>query len=290
MGRAIVGGIVVGGIYGLIALAIVLVYRGARVLNLATIEIGVLAVYVAWALVERAGAPWIAGAAAGIATGALVGLAFERLVVSRMIEASRLAVAVATIGLGAFLIAFELKIWTGSIRFLGPPIEGLGPKIFGTHVSPTEIVSLVVVAAIGLGLTSFLRRTDFGLAVLASADDPDATRMVGVRLWRVTAFTWTVSGALAAVAMLLVEPSIGAFGPGVMSSLFVPALAAALVGGLTSPSGAFAGGIAVGLIDQLVRYWFIDSAVPGVNTIAIFAAILAVLLVRPQGLLGKARA
>ncbi|MGH2830932.1 MAG: branched-chain amino acid ABC transporter permease [Actinomycetota bacterium] len=290
MGRAIVSGIVVGGIYGLIALGIVLVHKGSRVLNLATVEIGVLAVYVAWTLIDRAGVPWALGALAGVATGAAVGFLFDRLVVRHMVEASRLAVAVATIGLGALIVAFELKVWTGSIRFLGPPVAGLGPKILGQYVSPTQIISLLVVATIGLGLTTFLRRTDFGLGVLAAAQDPIATRLVGVRLWRVSAFTWTVAGALSAIAMLLVEPSLGAFGPGVLSSLFVPGLAAALLGGLSSLSGAFAGGIAVGLIDQLVRYLFIDSAIPGVNTIAIFASILAVLMFRPQGLLGRAPA
>lgn len=291
MGRALVSGVVVGGIYGLIALAIVLVYRGSRVLNLATIEVGTLGVFLAWALIEKANMPWIAGATAGVAAAALVSFAFERLVVARMVDATRLTVAVATIGLGALLIAFEYKVWTASPRFLRHPIEGLGPKILGVHVSPTQILSLVIVAAVGFGLAWFLRRTDFGLGVLAAAQDPVATQMVGVRLWKVSAFTWTLAGALSAIAMLLVEPSIGGFAAGSLNGLFVPSLAAALVGGLRNPSGAFAGGIVMGLIDQVVRLWFVNIQwIPGAGTLAIFAAMLLVLLIRPDGILGKARA
>ncbi|HEX9696881.1 MAG TPA: branched-chain amino acid ABC transporter permease [Actinomycetota bacterium] len=291
MGRALISGIVVGGIYGLIALGIVLVYRGSRVLNLAAIETGTLGVFVAWALIERAGMPWMVGALAGIAAAALVSFAFERLVVARMVDASRLTVAVATIGLGALLIAFEIKVWTASPRFLSHPIKGLGPEILGVNVSPTQILSLIIVAALGFGLAWFLRRTDFGLGVLAAAQDPVATQMVGVRLWKVSAFTWTLAGALSAIAMLLVEPSIGGFAAGTLNGLFVPSLAAALVGGLTNPSGAFVGGIAMGLIDQVVRLWFIDITwLPGAGTMAIFAAMLLVLMLRPQGLMGKARA
>lgn len=291
MGRALVSGVVVGGIYGLIALAIVLVYRGSRVLNLATIEIGTLGVFLAWALIEELNMPWVAGAAAGVAAAALVSFAFERLVVARMVDATRLTVAVATIGLGALLIAFEIKVWTASPRFLRHPIDGLGPQILGVHVSPTQIVSLLIVAAVGFGLAWFLRRTDFGLGVLAAAQDPVATQMVGVRLWKVSAFTWTLAGALSAMAMLLVEPSIGGFAAGSLNGLFVPSLAAALVGGLRNPSGAFLGGIVMGLIDQVVRLWFVDITwMPGAGTMAIFAAMLLVLLVRPDGILGKARA
>lgn len=290
MGRAIVSGIVQGGIYGLIALGIVLVYRGSRVLNLATIEIGALAVYLTWTLVDRE-IPWTVAALAGVLAAALVSFAFERLVVSHMVEASRLAVAVATIGLGAFLIAFEIKAWTASPRFLAAPINGLGPSILGQNVSPTQIVSLLIVIVVGFGLSRFLKSTDFGLGVLAAAQDPVAARMVGVPLWKVSAFTWTVSGALAALAMVLIAPSIGGFAPGSLSgSLFVPSLAAALLGGLSNPSGAFAGGVAMGLLDQVVGLWFLNLPVPGASTAAVFLAMLLVLLLRPEGLMAKARA
>lgn len=283
IGQVLVNGVVVGAIYGLLALGIVLVYKGSRVLNFAQPELGTFAVYITWTLVEQ-DLPWVAAAAGGIVAAAAASLAFERLVVARMTEAPRLSVAVATVGMMLFLIAVEAKIWGSSPKFLPGPVSGRGPEILGVFVSPTQQIALVAAAAVGLGLTAFLRRTDFGLGVLAAAQDPQAVRLMGVRLSRVSAFTWTTAGVLGALAGLLIEPTIGAFQFGFMTSLFVPALAAALIGGLTNLTGAFVGGLAVGLVDQAVRFGFGGSGIPGLSTVVIFALILALLLLRPQGL------
>lgn len=286
--QAIVSGVVVGGIYGLLALGIVLVYKGSRVLNFAQAELGTFSLFVAWGLVEDRGWPWPVGAAGAIIAAGGISFLFERLAVARMVDATRLAVAVATIGLALLLLGLEIKLWGPSPKYLSPPVEGQGPNIAGVYVSPTQIIALVVAAAIGLGLTTFLRRTDFGLGVLAAAQDPTTTRLVGVPLWRVSAFTWVSAGVLGAIAALLVEPSIGLFAPGFMTTLFVPALAAALIGGLTSLPGAFVGGLVVGIIDQVVQWRFITSTIPGISTIVIFGLIVGILIVRPQGLVRSA--
>ncbi len=291
MGSALVSGIIVGGIYGLIAIGIVLVYKGSRVLNFAQGEIGTIALYIAWWVIEVARWPWVLGALAGIATSMALSFVFERLVVSRMVEATRLAVAVATVGFALLLVALEFKLWGASPKFLTAPIEGQGPKILGFFVQPTQIVALVAVAVIGLGLTRFLRTTDFGLGVLAAAQDPVSTRLVGVRFARVSAFTWVTAGALSAIAALLITPTLGAFAPNhITASFFVPALAAALVGGLTSLTGAFFGGLIVGVITEEIRFFFVASTIPGIPTIAIFALVLLVLLLRPQGLFARGTA
>ena len=290
MGQALVSGVVVGGIYGLLAVGIVLVYKGARIVNFAQAEIGTLCLFVAYYVVderEGLGLPWVLGAIAALVVGGLISFAFERVVVRRMFGADRLSVAVATIGLLLLLVAFQLKFFGSGPRFLAGPITGLGPKILGIFVSPTQILALLSAVVIGVGLTAFLQRTDFGLGVLAAAEDANAARLVGVPLGRVSAFSWTIAGVLSVIAALLVEPTLGIFFPGVMTLLFVPALAAALLGGLTSIAGAFVGGLVIGLVDQVVGYLFLGSAVPAVPMIAIFTLIMVVLLVRPQGVLAR---
>ena len=284
MGQVLVSGVVVGAIYGLLALGIVLVYKGSRVLNFAQPEIGTFALFVTWSLVE-AGWTWIAAAGVGVAAAAAVSFAFERLVVSRMTDSPRLTVAVATVGMMLLLLAIEAKAWGSSPKFLPGPVTGTSWRILGVNVSPTQVIALVAAAVIGLGLTAFLRRTDFGLGVLAAAQDPEAVRLMGVRLARVSAFTWTVAGVLGAVAALLIEPTLGAFTVGFTTTLFVPALAAALIGGLTNLTGAFVGGIVVGIIDQGINKLFVASTIPGIDNVVVFALIVAVLLWRPQGLL-----
>jgi branched-chain amino acid transport system permease protein len=290
MGETIVIGLANGGIYGLLALGIVLVYKGSRVLNFAQGEMGNLALYVAWVLVEKAHQPWIVGAIVAIAAIAGLGLAFERVVVRPLIEAPRLTVTVATIGLLLLITGLELKLWGTSPEILRAPIDGNGPKILGFFVSPTRMLAMGALIAIGAGLAVFLRRTDFGLGVLAASQDSVATRLMGVPLARVSAFTWVVAGALGALAALLIEPSIGVFAPGVMTALFVRGLAAALLGGLTSLPGAFAGGLAIGVIESVVGRAFVQSTFPGVQTVGLMLVIIAVLLFRPQGILGRARA
>lgn len=287
MGPALVGGVVAGAIYGLLAVGIVLVYKGSRVLNFAQGELGTFALFVAWWAIDRRGMPWPAGAALGLVCGIAIALVFERLVVRRMVDATRLAVAVATVGLFLFLIAAEAFIFSEALLVLPSPIRGLGPRILGFHVSPMSILSIVAVAVIALGLGAFLRRTDFGLGVLAASQDPTMVRLVGVRLSRVSAFTWGLAGALGAIAALLIEPTIGAFAPGFMTQFFVRGLAAALVGGLVSLPGAFVGGIAVGIVEAFVGQLFIGSGVPGIRTVTVIALIVIVLLVRPAGIFGR---
>jgi branched-chain amino acid transport system permease protein len=100
----------------------------------------------------------------------------------------------------------------------------------------------VLALVLGFGLQAALRRTDFGLGILAAAQDPAAVRLVGVPLSRISLTIWGAGAALAALASLLVEPTVGVFGPGYASELYVVGLAAAVVGGLNSLPGAVVAG------------------------------------------------
>lgn len=287
MGQVLIFGLIAGGIYGLFAVGVVLVYRGSGAINFAQGEIGTLSLFLAWYLITDRGYPWLVGAVAAIALATGVGWAFERVVVRPMIDASRVAVAVATVGLLGLLLAVELRLFSDSPRAIGGPIGGLGVKVAGVFVSPTQILSLVVTVAVAAGLAALLKRTDFGLGVLAAAEDPVAVRLVGVPLARVSGFIWAAGAGTAALAALLIEPTIGVFVPGFASELFLRGLAAAVVGGLRSLQGAFVGGLVVGLIEAGAGRWAGDLSLPGVRVLSVFLLILGVLLFRPQGLLGQ---
>lgn len=289
MGATLVLGLIAGGIYGLLAVGIVLVYRGSGALNFAQGEIGTFALYVAWFLVTENDLPWMVGALAAIAVAALIGAGFERLVVRRMVEATRLSVAVATVGLLSFLIAVEFRFFTGTPRQLQGPISGTGVQILGVFVSPTQLLSLVVTIAVGVGLAAMLKRTDFGLGVLAAAQDPAAVRLVGVPLNRVSAFVWGSGAAVSALAALLIVPTVGVFAPGFATELFLRGLAAAVIGGLLSLPGAFVGGLVIGLLEVGASDLFADTGLPGIKTLTVFIVLLVVLLARPQGLLAGLR-
>lgn len=284
MGQTLIAGLAAGGIYGILALGIVIVYRGSKVLNFAQAEMGTFGVYVAWWLIAEQGQPWLVGALAAVVVVGAMSYGFERFVVRQMTDAPRVTVAVASVGLLLFLIAVEVKIWGSSPQFLGPPVAGRALRLLGYNVSWTQVIAMVLAAAVGLGLNAFLRRTDFGLGVLAAAQDPVATRMQGISYGRVSAFTWVMAGVLGTLAVLLIEPTIGSFYAGHFSvganAVFIPALAAALIGRLDNLTHAFLGGLAVGIVQQGVQRQFVDSTVPGIATAAVFVIVIGALLLR----------
>ena len=286
---ALVVGLVQGGTFALIALGLVLCYRGTRVLNFAQAEIGAASLFIAWIVVGAWHKPYWMGALAAIVFAVLVGLTFERLIVRPMAAASRLTVAVGTIGLFGFLVAAEAYLNGPTPRFLPPPIRG-SIDIAGVAVSYTQLLTFGVIALIAGGLTAFLRRTDFGLGVLASAQDATAARLVGIPQAAVSMFTWGVASALSALAALLIAPTITYFGPNAIGpQLFIGGLASALLGGLTSLSGAIAGGLVVGVLASEATQ-IAPNGVAGIYTVVLFAIVVGVLLIRPQGLLGRAPA
>lgn len=290
MGQTLVIGCITGGIYALLAAGIVLVYKGSRVLNFAQAEIGTMALYVASSFVfSHSGAPYIVGAIVAVGFATLTALAFERIAVRRMTAAPRVTVAVATIGLLSVALGVESVIFGPSPRIIPAPVQGLGLNIAGVFVSPAQQISIVIVAVIAIALTAFLRYTDFGLGVLAAAQDPTAARLMGVSAKRVSMFVWGTAGALSAIAALLIIPTIGTLSPGASAGLFLGGLTAALVGGLESLPGAFVGGILVGIVEAGIKQMGISFkwGFHGVETIALFSLITLVLLLRPGGIVGK---
>lgn len=285
--QPIVLGLISGSIYALIALGIALVYKSSRVLNFAQAEVGTLTLYATWAVTVRAHQPWILGALASIVGATLIGLVFERLVVRPMLTASRVTVAVATIGLFSLMLAIEAEFFAGTIYILPPPIASGGVSIAGVYVNANQWLALGVVAVVAAALAAFLRFTDFGLAVLASADDPVAAQLMGAPRGRISAFIWGTAGALSALAVLLIEPTVGALAPGAFNGLFIGGLTAALVGGLSSLPGAFVGGLAVGIAEAEVKAHLNFQSFPSFNVTVMLLIVLAVLLLRPQGLLGS---
>jgi branched-chain amino acid transport system permease protein len=285
--QTIVVGLIAGTIYALLAAGITLVYKATRAVNFAQAEIGTLALYMTWWVSGKHGQPWWVGALAALAVGIAVALAFDRFVMRHLVTASQITKTVATIGLLGLLTGLEARWFAGSAKVFPPPLTHGGFTVAGVLISPTQMLAVIVVAAVAFALAIFLRGTRFGLAILASADDPVAAQLMGVPRAKVSAVTWAIAGALSVIACLLIEPTVGVLSPAAFSTLFIYGLTAALLGGLTSLPGAFAGGLLVGLAQaEVVEHFVQYTAVPGPENLAMLVIVLAVLLARPQGLLG----
>ncbi len=280
MAQVLVLGLISGGIYALFALGVVMVHRGTGVLTFANGEIGTAALFLGAVLVNRAHVPFVVAAVLAVSLAVALGCLFEVLVVRNMAAGDPVAVAVATVGLGLFLLALEFQIFGASPETLAGPFQGNGVSIAGVIVTPLQIFGLLLALALGFGLQAVLRRTDFGLGILAAAQDPTAVRLVGVNLSAVTLTVWGAGAALAAIASLLVEPTVGVFAPGYASELYVVGLAAAVVGGLNSLPGAVVGGLTLGIAESAATRYLGDLGLPGLRYVVVLVVLLAVLLGR----------
>lgn len=279
-------GVATGAIYGLVAVGLVLVYKASRVLNFAQAEFGTLALYLVWQMTNQWGWSWALAGPLAIAAMAVLGGAFERVVVRPMGDASRISVSVATTGLLFLLFAIELKVWGTSPRLLGPPLRGTGLTVGGFVLTPMHLLAIGLLGVLAAALGVVVARTRLGLGLLAVAEDAQTARLMGVPYNRISSLTWAAAGALGATAGLLIGPLLGAFGPLSLSTGFiVRGITAALLGGLTSLPGAFVGGIAIGVLDAALKA---EVPVRGIETFGMLGVVLLVLLFRPRGLFGRA--
>jgi branched-chain amino acid transport system permease protein len=283
----LVSGLASGGIYGLLALAIVLVRRTTGVINFAQGEMATLAAFGCWTLVDHGWAFWPA-------FGATIALSFAggaalQVVVLRPVERGPLAgILVLTVGLMLSLNGLMAWIWGGAPkRFDGPfsaSLVTVGGAAFSKRDIGVVVASLAVAALVGLLLT----RTKLGLGLRAASASPAEARLAGVRVGAMRAAGWGLAAALGAVAGVLAAPSLG-LEPNMLQTALLYALAAAVLGGLDSPAGALVGGLLLGVLLELVGsyvHWIGGELRPATA----LAVLLAVLLVRPAGPLGVRRA
>ena len=277
-------GIFAGAAYALLAVGFVLIYRGTRIFNLAQGEMGAAGLYVAWALLGRV--PVFLACVVGVIVAAFVGLVMERTLVRRLANRTPLAALAAMLGAGLTLAYAEAFIWGVNIKTFPQPFGDWSVRIAGVTLTSSRVVSLIIAAAVAAGLVVFLKRTRFGLEVSAATSDRTLARLSGISVDRTRAFVWAIGGALSGVAAILIA-SVETFHPLSVTLVMVRALTAALLGGLSSITGAFVGGIAVGITEALV---ISRTTVPGAADAAIFVVLLVGLLVRPQGVLGAREA
>ncbi len=320
-------GVIQGMTYGVIALGMVLIYKGTRILNFAQAFMGLFAAYLCWYLTGTPGS-LATGLGQGLETGpvflkwleyplllfpfdvgtkprfaiaafwALVLIAFsgrslERDIMRRLERAPRLVTLVATIAVGTGFLGTTQLLFERTDDTTGKSLPTLLPSsvhfdIGALTVTAGYVQILIVVPIVALAAAAFFKYTKFGVAIRATAENRDAAQLLGISARRVSSFTWTTGAFVAGLAALLIVPARGSLDVASLSTaLLVRALAAALVGGLTSLPGAFVGGIVVGVAEFLTRW---QTATPGVPEMVFFGIVIAVLIFRPGGIFGKREA
>lgn len=278
----VANGFAVGSLYSLVAVGIVLLYRSSRVLNFAHGDLATLGVFLAFGALQ-VGWPYSAALAAGVAGTALVSAAFYRILIKPVRQGTVLSPVITTLGLALFLSGLMVWIWgTDTKVFPFPLSEVRVYRLGGVVVSELTVGSLAVGLLLVGGLSLLVQKTRLGLAMRAVAQNPEAAQLLGVPAGRVLAATWAVAGALGAAAGMLLAPAV-LLDPFMMLDPFLKGFAAAVLGGMDSLPGAVVGGVLLGVAESVFAGYV---SVKYKATLA-FVVIVAVLLARPEGLLGR---
>ena len=282
--QQIVSGLATGGIYGSVALALVMIYQATEVVNYAQGEMAMFSTYLAWTLLN-AGLPYWVAFFATLAIAFVGGLLLERILIRPVENAPVLTIVIVCIGL--LVILNSVAGWVYSYiqkpfpsPFPDKPIR-IGQIVFGAHDLGAIGVTLVMLVLLFL----FFRFTTLGLAMRAAAQNPVSSRLCGIRVSWMLGLGWGLAAAFGAVAGMMVAPVVF-LDPNMMGGIQLYAFAAATVGGFTSPLGAVVGGLLVGVTENLVGTYVSFIGTELKLTVAL-AMIIIVLLVRPAGLFGR---
>jgi branched-chain amino acid transport system permease protein len=280
-------GIMVGGIYALIALGWVLIYKCSGVLNLAMGELTLIGAYVSLSFYSM-GIPFLLSLLFSLIIGFVLGILTERIFLDRLIGEPILSVIMVTVGLSFFFKGIVELLWGTDTRVFTPPVFPLEPIHIGPLVIGQVYLWSFVAAIILLGVfVGFFQYTRWGLAMQATADDEMAALSLGVSARFVYATAWAIAFMAAGVGGTLLGNINGLnISVGYLGLLVLPAV---VLGGLNSVPGAIMGGIIIGVLQNLAGA-YLDKYFPGgVKEIAPFVFMVVFLLFKPYGLWGWER-
>jgi len=274
-----VDGLSHGAIYAAFALALVLIWRGTRVVNFAQGAMAVAAAYIAYSVTAATGSYWL-GALSAIVAGLVLGVIVERSVMRHVAHTAPLTAIVVALGVSLFIEAVLGMVYGVQNRPFPVPFSQRdwiigGIPLFSPYNVFVFVTVTVVLAAIGVLFT----RTAVGLRMRAAAFAPETARLLGVNVSRVLTFGWALAAAVGALASLLIIPT-GFLNPNAMDLVFVSAFTAAVIGGLDSPTGAVVGGLGLGLVLSYTSGYLGSN----ITSVAVLVLLVVVLLLRPDGL------
>ena len=282
--QQVIGGLATGAIYASLAVALVLIYRSTDIVNFAQGEMAMFSAYVAWALIG-AGVPFWPALLITLVGSFVGGLLIERVVIRPVEGRPELTIVIVTIGLFIFFNALAGFLWTYQVRgFPSPfPQETI---VMGPVHAGLPALGIMAVVGIVVGLLFLLfQRTKLGLTMRAAAENPESSRLVGIRVGWMLALGWGLAATVGAVSGVLVAPILF-LSPNMMGAVLIFAFAAATLGGFDSPIGAVVGGLIVGVSENLAGT-YVDFIGADLKIVIPMAIIVGVLLVKPEGLLGS---
>ena len=277
--QQLASGLTAGGVYALIALGFVLIYKSTDVVNFAQGELVTWGAYLGLVTFVTLALPFPLAFVIAVAASGVLGLLIERLAMRPLLGSPALTSIIATIGVGLILQNAVRLIFGGDIQAF-PSVFDTAPRQLGpVRITPQSAYVLALSVLLMVGFAAFFRYTKTGTAMRATAQNRPAAALMGVRVGQMLALTWAVGAALAGAAGVLLAPLI-VVAPD-MGFVALKAFAAAILGGFNSFAGAIFGGFVLGVIESFAGT-YISTAFKDVVS---FLVIIAVLVIRPAGLL-----
>jgi branched-chain amino acid transport system permease protein len=283
-----------GAIFALVALGLVIVWRGAGIVNFAQMGQAMFSTYIASTLITNGSSYWV-GFVVALLSGAALGSILDVLVMRPLSnkkktellgsESMRAAVPVlASLGILGALQALAGIIWAAEERGFPAPAKQEGFTVAG-NAMPFTAFDVFVIGSVAVTLiltTLFFKKTSMGLAMRATALNQEVAKLSGIRTNRTRTLSWAISGASSSLAGLLLTPSSN-LSPNTLDLALLIGFTAAVVGGLDSPAGAVLGGFILGMVISFVTFYDTPEDV----FLAILVVLLLALIVRPRGILGS---
>jgi branched-chain amino acid transport system permease protein len=282
--EVLVGGLLSGVMYSLVAIGFVLIYKTSGVLNFAQGAMLLFAALTFVSLVER-GIPFALALVITFAIMVAIGVAIERAVLRPLTNKPPITLFMATLGLSYIIEGAAQLIWGTQVHGLDLGIEDVPLEIGGVLISQFDIFAAVVAAGMVLLLSLFFRYTRIGLSFRAVADDQFAALAVGLRLPLIWATVWAAAGLVALVAGLLWGARLGVQFS--LSLVVLKALPVLVLGGFDSILGAIVGGLLIGASEKLAEVYIGDYFGGGIESWFAYVVALVFLLIRPSGLFGQ---
>ena len=294
--EVLLGGLMAGVLYSLVALGFVLIFKASGVFNFAQ---GAMVLFAALAVARMAEVmPWWLAAALAVVIMVILAWLIERLVLRPLVNQEAIALLMATLGVTYFLDGFGQTVWGSDIYEINlgiakEPVMILD-KLFqgGILVNKEDFVAAIAAAALVAALALFFQKTPTGRALRAVADDHQAAQSIGIPLNRIWVIVWSVAGVVALVAGVIWGAKLGVQFS--ISQVALKALPVVILGGFTSVTGAVVGGLIIGVGEKMAEVFLgpvlvkaFDLAGGGIENWFAYVLALLFLLVRPEGLFGE---
>jgi branched-chain amino acid transport system permease protein len=283
--QILISGLAAGGVYGLIALGFVLIYKGTGILNLATGQLMTIGAFVCLTVMEKAAAPFYIALFATLVFAAILGVIIERVILRPLIGEPVISVIMVTIGLASILNGFTHMVWSPEYRSF-PPIFPPQPLDLGFAIVPSGLLWGFIFAMFCTVIFAIVfRYTRTGLAMRATAANQQAALSMGISVKGVFALSWSFAAITAAMGGIIIGNISGISIH--LGHIGLKVLSVIILGGLDSIGGAIIGGFIVGILENLAGVYLDAFFGGGVKEVVPFVILVIILMIRPYGIFGK---